>query len=116
MEDTEDKTDLMKALIERVEEYSRTSYELLKLKTVDKVSSTTSTLASRLSAIIFLFLFIIILHIALGLWLGELLGKSYYGFFCVAGLDVIIWAILYFLTHNWFKKRISNSIITQMLN
>ena len=116
MENTENETSLVGTLIERVEEYSRTSYELFKLKAIDKMSSVVSTVVSRLCAVIFLFIFIIVLHVAVALWLGELLGKGYYGFFCVAGLDVIIWAILYFVMHNWFKKRISNSIISQMLN
>lgn len=116
METTETKTNLMETLVERVEEYSKTSYELFKLKAVDKLSSTVSTLVSRLCAVVFLFIFIIILHVAAALWLGDLLGKGYYGFFCIAALDIIIWAVLYFLMHDWFKKRISNSIISEMLN
>ncbi|MGQ0826779.1 MAG: hypothetical protein ACT4ON_00135 [Bacteroidota bacterium] len=115
-ENTETKTSVIESLVERVEEYGRTSYELIRLKTIDKVSGTLSSVVSRLCAVIFLFIFIIIFHIALGLWLGELLGKGYYGFFCVAALDIIIWGILNFLMYNWVKKQISNSIISQLLN
>jgi len=115
-ENTETKASMIESLIERAEEYGRTNYELFKLKIIDKISGTLSSVVSRLCAIVFLFIFIIIFHVALGLWLGELLGKSYYGFFCVAALDIIIWVVLNFFMYNWVKKRISNSIISQLLN
>jgi len=116
MENGETKTSVIESLVERVEEYGKTSYDLFRLKIIDKLSATVSSVVSRLFAIVFLFIFIIILHVALALWLGELLGKGYYGFFCVAALDAVIWMVLHFLMHNWFKKRIGNSIISQLLN
>jgi hypothetical protein len=116
MEASENEKSVVESLIERVEQYGKTSYELFMFKAIDKVSNTISTLASRMCAIIFLFLFIIILQVAIALWLGDLLGKGYYGFFCVAALDALIWAVLYFLIHKWFKKSISNSIVSQLFN
>ncbi|MBA3704857.1 MAG: hypothetical protein H0W84_02840 [Bacteroidetes bacterium] len=116
MEDNKDKMTIMESLIERIEDYSKTSYELFKLKAVDKISSVLSATISNLCSVVFLFIFVIIVHIALAIWLGELMGKTYYGFFVVAAFDIIIWVVLSFVMNNWLKKRISNSIISQMLN
>lgn len=103
-------------LFKRAEEYGKTSYELFKLKTVDKTVGIASTFVSRTIAVLFFSMFILIANIGVSLWLGDLLGKLYYGFFCVAGFYVIIGAVLYFFMHNWIKKCVSNSIISQILN
>ena len=112
----EDKTTLAEPLFESAEEYVKTSYELLKLKTIDKTVGVTSSFVSHGIVILFLFLFIVGVNIGISLWLGELLGKSYYGFFCVAGFYGILSGILHFFMHNWFKERIGNSIISQLFN
>lgn len=112
----ENKLNFMEPLIERVEEYGKTSFELFKLTAVDKTATVASTFASRGAAVLFLFMFVIIANIGLSLWLGDLLGKVYYGFFCVAGFYGVVGGVLYFFMHNWVKKRISNSIISQLLN
>lgn len=112
----ENQTTFVEPLFERAEEYGKTSYELFKLKTVDKTAGIASTFISRSVAILVLSMFIIIASIGIALWLGDLLGKSYYGFFFVAGFYGIVGGVLYFLMNNWIKKRVSNSIISQMLN
>lgn len=112
----ENQTSFVKPLFERAEEYGKTSYELFKLKTVDKTAGIVSTFVSLCSAILILSMFIVTASIGVALWLGDLLGKSYYGFFVVAVFYGIIGGVLYFLMYNWIKKRVSNSIISQMLN
>ena len=106
----------LEPLFENVEAYSKTSYELIKLKTTEKLMLTLSAFVSRGLAVLILSIFIVFIGIGLSLWLGDLLGKTYYGFFCVAGFYGIVGGILYFWMHQWIKKRISNSIILQMLN
>ncbi|MCE3278501.1 MAG: hypothetical protein K0S44_692 [Bacteroidetes bacterium] len=108
--------DVIEPLIERAEEYAKTSIELLKLNTVDKTSAVVSTLISRGSAVLVLAMFTVMINIGIALWLGDLLGKTYYGFFCVSVFYLVIGSILYFFLHNTIKKKISNSIITQLLN
>lgn len=102
-------------LIERAENYGKTSLELIKLKTVEKTADVVSTSVSRGAAILFLTMFTVIINIGIALWLGDVLGKSYYGFFCVAGFYGIVGGVLYFFMHNWIKERVSNSLISQML-
>ena len=111
----EAKVCLIEPLLERVEQYSKTSFELLKLKSLDKTADVTSTLISRLWLAIVVALFALTLNVAIALWLGDLLRKNYYGFLIVASFYGLIGIILFFI-HPLIKARINNSIITQMLN
>lgn len=107
---------ILEPLFEKAENYAKTSFELYKLKTINKSANIISSFISRGIVIILLSIFIVTANIGAALWLGDLLGKSYYGFFCVAGFYGVIGAIVYFFMHNFIKKRVSNSIISQLLN
>lgn len=112
----EDKLIFIEPLFERAEEFGKTSYELIKLKTLHKTTKVLSTFVSRGLVILILSMFVTILTIGVALWLGDLLGKPYYGFFCVAGFYGIAGVVLYFFLQNQIKKCVSNSIISLMLN
>lgn len=112
----EKKINYIDPLVEKAEKYGKTSYELLKLRTVEKTADIVSTSVSRGAVILFLTMFTLIVNIGIALWLGDILGKSYYGFFCVAGFYGLIGGVLYFFMHNWIKKRVSNSLVSEMLN
>ncbi|MDZ4845864.1 MAG: hypothetical protein SH857_09970 [Chitinophagales bacterium] len=105
----------IESLFERVESYSKTSYELSKLKTVEMFTLVITELVSRLSAIIMLSLFALVLNIGIALMLGEMLGKSYYGFFIVAAFYLVGGIVLHFFLHKWIKKPVSELIITHAL-
>ena len=111
----EPKINLIEPLLERVEQYSKTSFELFKLKSLDKTADVTSSLISRLAFVLVFALFALTLTIAVALWLGDLLGKNYYGFLLVASFYCLVGIILLF-THPFIKGRINNSIIKQILN
>jgi hypothetical protein len=51
----------------------------------------------------------------LAFWLGEILGRIFYGFFVVAAFYGITGIILHFFMHNWLKKTISDYIIKNVL-
>lgn len=106
----------LEPLFERAESYAKINFELYKLKLINKSVAIISTFVSRGIVILLLSIFIVSLNIGVALWLGDLLGKSYYGFFCVAGFYGIIAAIVYFFMHKSIKKRIGNSIISQLMN
>jgi len=59
-------------------------------------------------------LFVFILSIGLALWIGEILGKTYFGFFVVGGGYAVIAIVLSFFRHQWLKFPISDAIITQI--
>ena len=107
------KASLIEPLLERVEEYGRSSVELIKLKSIDKTADISSTLASRLILMIVIVFCVIALNIAAALWLGELLGKNYYGFLVVGGFYAVV-SIVLLCIHPLIKTRVNNSIIAQM--
>jgi fatty acid desaturase len=102
-------------LLERAEDYGKTTLELFKLKAVDKTSDAVSTIVSRVLAIFLLLMFLLIGSFALSFWLGDVLGKVWYGFLLVALFYGLLGIMLFFVLHNGFKKTIANTIIKQML-
>src|ERR1019366_7522455 len=105
----------IETLFERAEDYSKTTIELIKLSAIDKSAELVSSLAARLAIFMVVALFILIINIGLAMWIGELLGKTYYGFFAVGGFYVLISILLYAFRNQWIKTPVSNSIINQML-
>lgn len=112
----EDQENLIEILIEKGEQYGKTTIELLKLKTLDKSADVASTLISWAIVIVFAVLFFLILNIGIALWLGELLGKSYYGFFAVAGFYALLALIFGLFKEQLVKRPVNNSIVTQVLD
>jgi hypothetical protein len=111
----EEEANILESLLENAEEYSKTSLELLKLKALEKTSDIVSSLIPHLAVSFFAVLFLIMISIGTAIWLGEILGNSYYGFFCVAGFYGLIGIILHFFLHDWLKKVIGNFTIKQVL-
>ncbi len=112
----ENEKSAIESLIEKVETYGKTSFDLLKLKAVDKTAEAVSTTVSYVFMALFIFMFVLFVSIGSALWLGELLGKTYYGLFCVAGFYGILGVVLYLLRGSIIKKPVTNSIITHALN
>lgn len=112
----ENQASLIETLFEKTAHYTRTSAELYKLKAIDKSADVISTLTARLSVIIFIALFFLILNIGIALWIGEMIGKSYYGFFIVSAFYALAGIVLYTFRNKWIKAPMRNSIIAQALN
>lgn len=109
------KINLMEPLLERAELYGKTSIELLKLQTLDKAADFVSSVASRSLLALAISFFAFMLNVAIALWLGEMLGKYYYGFLVVAFFHILA-AIILLLIHPFIKLRIGNSIIRKFLS
>jgi hypothetical protein len=105
----------IESLFDKAEAYSRTTYELSKLKLLETTNIVVTSLIARLSVILMISMFSFVLSIAISLWLGDLLGKAYYGFFIVAGFYFAAGIILHFFLLKWVKKPISELIIKQAL-
>lgn len=105
---------LIESLYEQAVDYGVTSFELIKLKALDKTSDVASSFLPH--AIVFLVTasFLLLANLGLAFWLGEMLGKVYLGFFIVAGLLGVIAFILYFFMYKWLKKHFQNYIIKLM--
>lgn len=112
----EQQENLIESLIEKGEQYGKTTLELIKLKALDKSADVTSTLASWIIVIVLIVLFFFILNIGIALWIGEMLGKEYLGFFVVAGFYGLLALVFGLFREKLIKKPVNNSIISQVLD
>lgn len=102
-------------LIDTAEAYFKTRADLLKLKLVSKSSDIISSLVSSAVTLLVFFIFFTILNIGLGLWLGELLGKTYYGFFVLAGFYLIAAILVKTIGKNMIKRSVANNLIKKFI-
>jgi hypothetical protein len=111
----EDHNNMIESLLERATEYGRTSFELIKLKALDRTADVVSTCVTHSVVIVFFLSFMLFLNLGLALWIGEISGKIYYGFFVVAGLYAIGGVFIHLVMHKWIKKLVYNNFIKQVL-
>jgi len=102
-------------LFEKAETFGKTTYELSKLKALETTTVVASSIVARLSVVLMLSIFTLVFNIGVALYLGDLLGKSYYGFFIVAAFYLIAGIVLHFFLHKWIKKPLADLIISQAL-
>ena len=107
---------LIESMLERITEYGKTSYELVKLKALDKTSDVVSTLIPHSVVFIIIASFMLFFNLGLAFWFGEILGRTFYGFFVIAAFYCITGIVFYFFMHNWLKKIVCNYIIKLCLN
>ncbi len=103
-------------LLERAEKYGKTSIELIKLKAIHKSAHLVGNLMFSTLLFIIAALFVILITIGASLWLGDVLGKVYYGFFAVSVVYLIAGLIVYLFMRTTIQNRITNSIIYNSLN
>ena len=111
----EEKEPSLRLLIESLESYIKTSFQLYKYKATVKVAEIISDLVF-LSIIFLISVFsIIMLNIALALWLGWLLGQTYLGFLAMAGLYLMVGLFVYLLRIRLIKTPVSNLVVKNLL-
>jgi len=103
-------------LFDRIEAYGITTLELSKLKVLESSIKILTLMASKLSVVLMVSLSILVFSIGLALYLGDLLGKMYYGFFIVAAFYLLVGIIFHLFLHEWIKKPVSDVIISEVLN
>ncbi|WP_406842999.1 hypothetical protein [Flavobacterium soyae] len=102
-------------IYERAENYTKTSLELLKLKTVYSVADGVSSLASKIAVGVVVAFFTLFLNVGLSLWIGKELGEYYFGFFIMSLFYLIAAIILHKMHHRLIKTPIGNSIVSSIL-
>jgi hypothetical protein len=110
----EDNANQFEALAESTAEYAKTSYELGKLKVVDKISDTLSSLIPKSIVISIIMMFLLFCSFGIAFWVGDILGEAYLGFSVVAAFYGVL-GIIMILMHKWLKSNIYNKIIRQLL-
>lgn len=111
----EERKELIEDLFEKVEAYIKTNVELIKLRTIDKLSVVIASLASRFVLLVLFSIFFLMVNIGLAIWLGQVMGQVYYGFFLIAGVYALLAMILFMFRDSIIKNPIINSIISQFL-
>lgn len=104
----------MELLFDRVSDYLETRLELFKLKATHKSTDIISSVTSKLIFILIVTLVVFMVNIGLALWLGDVLGASYYGFFALAGLYLLIAFIFQGVKGKLVETPISNAIIKKL--
>lgn len=111
----ENNANLFESLVEKATDYGKISYELVKLKALDKTSDVVSSVVPHSLAFILFASFMLFLNLGLALWLGELLDRVYWGFFIVAAFYGCCGLIVHFFMHKKLKNIVGNYIIKHML-
>lgn len=105
----------IETLFERAQDYTRTTVELTKLTVIDKSADVLSSLLSRLTVIIVAAMFALLINMGLSIWIGELLGKTYYGYFVVGSAYFILAILINSFKDQWIKLPVNSFIIAKML-
>jgi len=111
----EENQNLFESLLGKTTEYIKSSIVLVKLKAIDKTADIVSTIIPNAIVCILIGVFILFLNLGIALWLGELLGSSFYGFFVVAGFYGITGAIVHFFFRKRIKKNIANNVVQHLI-
>ncbi|MDP3642426.1 MAG: hypothetical protein Q8S54_04460 [Bacteroidota bacterium] len=111
----EDHTNLIEKLIEKASDYGKTSFELAKLRALEKTSQLISSLLSNAVVLCIISLFMLFLNLGLAIWIGQSLGEIYFGFFVVAGFYGIISILVFSFWRKWIMRKVGDSFIKQVL-
>lgn len=101
-------------LLEKAGDYLETRADLVKLKTTQTTSDIVSSLVSNAIILLFIIFFLVLVNVGLSLLIGEALGKTYYGFFIMAGFYAVVGLIFHVFRRQWIKNPLSDKIIKKM--
>ncbi|MFO7829067.1 MAG: hypothetical protein R6V23_10625 [Bacteroidales bacterium] len=110
----EDNAKQIESLAESTAEYIKTSYELIRLKSIDKISDSVSSLVPHSIVFVIIIIFLLFCNLGIAFWLSEIFGKLYMGFFVVGAFYGLLGIVMLFM-HNWIKKNIYNKVIKHLL-
>jgi hypothetical protein len=111
----EDNTKMIESLLGKITDYAKTSYELTKLRVVDKTTDGLSSFLPNTVIAAILCSFLLFANLGLALWLGKILGELFYGFFIVAAFYALIAFIMHLFMRKWLKRILYDYMIKQVL-
>ena len=103
-------------LFYKFKDYGETTITLLKLKAINKVLKFSSTVIVSIFSMVLLFLILICVSIGLSLLIGEWLGHTYWGFFIMGLLYIIIWLLLFLTRNKILNEPIKNKLIKELID
>jgi hypothetical protein len=111
----EEKTNLLRSLLDVATDYGETSIELVRLKMLDKTTDIVSSLVPLFIVIVLLVSFLLFVNLGIAIWLGEILGRTFYGFMVVAGFYIITAIFIRIFLHKWIKRLVGDYMVKRLL-
>ncbi len=110
----EERENLLDSLLTGVTEYAKTSFELIKLKAINQATQAVSSLAARFIALFIFSISLLMGSLGAAIWLGEILGKSWYGFLILAAFYGLI-GVVTLLLRPLIKRLFGDHLIKKVL-
>lgn len=107
----EENAKLLETLLEKAINYGQSSLELAKLKTIDKSTEVASALVPPLFIASFMVISLLFITLGMALYLGEILGKIYFGMAVVAGFYALCALIIQLFLRKQLSTACRNLII-----
>jgi hypothetical protein len=106
---------LIESIFNQSKDYIDNRLELYKLKMIDKSSGVASSIISGIVLFVIFFIFFVVLNIGIALLIGDLVGKSYWGFLILAAFYAIVGLFLFLKRDKIFKTPVTKLIIGKFL-
>jgi hypothetical protein len=97
--------------IAQTEAYFNTRQELARLKAIEKVAVSGSTLSASLTVLIIFSMAVLFASVALALVISDRMGRPYLGFLIVACGYFFFALLLFVMKDKWLRKPLMNSMI-----
>ena len=114
MEERESEKTTLHDITDNIKDYAETRYELLSLKTADKVSKIGSSLGMALVLALLSVFFLMFLSVALGLYLSYQLDSYIFGFLTLSGIYLVLLILFYAVRKSAIINPIRNMLIREM--
>ena len=111
----EDQRHDIDTLLSDAGDYLETRTNLWKLKAIESLSDVSGELVAGLGMIAIVSFVIMLFSVSFALLIGDMLGKSFYGFFIIGGAWFIFGLICFIRRDRWLKDPFSNMLIRKIL-
>lgn len=101
-------------IFDKVENLTKTSIDLVKLKTIDGSTSIITSLFSSAFFLIVFLMFLFSLNIASGFWFGNYFDNYFIGFIITAAINFTLFFVL-LLVKRSFESKIKDIILSKFL-
>ncbi len=105
----------IEAVYSRIEDLVNKQQELIKLKIYSKSADVATFLVLKIIMFVVVGLFVLFLNIGISMWLGEVLGKTYYGFLILAGFYAIAALFIKTILYKDAEFKINNFFLFKIL-
>jgi Putative Actinobacterial Holin-X, holin superfamily III len=107
---------LLKDMVDKSEDYARSSMELTKLRVVKTTADLAGALISHVILLVVLLLALLMLNVGLALVIGEWLGNVSCGFLLVSAFYFVAAILVFFFLKKIIHAPAARYVIEKMLN